>query len=90
MATEGFSKYPAREFEKDKYANYLTSWKFPSVFDKVNNDIKDVKKFLKKNRIDRNASDMLDDYIEQIKTNCDEICTNPKKNLSNPRDANRT
>lgn len=32
------------DFQKDeKYANYLTSWEFPTVFDEVNNEIKDQK-----------------------------------------------
>lgn len=66
---KGMGKYPPREFNKDKYAYYLECWKFPSVFDKVDGVIENQKDFLKKSGIDRNASNMLENYITEIKSN---------------------
>lgn len=74
----------------EKYANYLTSWDFPNVFDQVYDEMKVQKKSLEKKNIDRHASKDLDEYIKKIKKRCERSLENPEKNLSIPRDANRT
>lgn len=73
------SGYAIEDFKDEKYANYLTSWEFPTIFDDINKEIEEQKEFLEKTNISRNASKELEIYIEQIKKKCDEILTNPPK-----------
>lgn len=84
-------KYSAKaKFETDvKYAGYLTYWEFPAVLDKVDKEIEKHKDYLKKSGVNRNASDALKIYIDEIKERCDLILRNPNKKIkldANPRD----
>lgn len=62
----------SKDFKKEQCVEYLNSWGFPDVFDEIDREeMERAKKFMADNRIDRNLTGDLNQYIQNIKNNVD-------------------